>query len=161
MSEVLSVFLFQLFLCIAIFSTAEVPTFEEPPTLAMAYTRLLAGMFLQIQMSSELKEGMQKMKYALNHPWKMNQPQMAFFCGLFQATIIILVTLLNYFTIVSAESVIDVVMNFLALEVIAQLDDYFFVAHGNSELGKVMVLNADEQYSDLYKIEVTTSTDAA
>jgi len=70
-------------------------------------------------MSSELKEGMQKMKYALNHPWKMNQPQMAFFCGLFQATIIILVTLLNYYTIVSAESAIDVVMNFLALEVIA------------------------------------------
>ena len=55
-----------------------------------------------------------------------------------------LVTLLNYYTIVSAESVIDVVMNFLALEVIAKLDDYFFVAHGNSELGKVMVLNADE-----------------
>ena len=71
-----------------------------------------------------------------------------------------LVTLLNYFTIIAAETVIDIVMNFLALAVIAELDDFFFIAHGENELGKKMVLNEDKEYTDLYKIETTTSKDA-
>ena len=71
-----------------------------------------------------------------------------------------LVTLLNYFTIIAAETVIDIVMNFLALAVIADLDDFFFTAHGENELGKRMVKNDDGEYTDLYKIETTTSRDA-
>jgi hypothetical protein len=71
-----------------------------------------------------------------------------------------IVTLLNYYTIIAAETVIDIVMNFLALAVIAELDDFFFIAHGKNELGKRMVLNEDGEFTDLYKIETTTSIDA-
>ena len=71
-----------------------------------------------------------------------------------------IVTLLNYFTIIAAETVIDIVMNFLALAVIAELDDFFFIAHGKHELGKKMVLDEDDKYANLYKIETTTSMDA-
>ena len=103
---------------------------------------------------------MEKMKYVLNHPWKFDCVFQAWLAGLMQCSVIIVVTLLNYFTINSAETVIEIVMDFLALAVIAELDDFFFTSHNPKELGKKMVVNENEEYGDLYKIETTTSIDA-
>ena len=82
-------------------------------------------------MANELKQGMDKMKYALNHRWKFDNVIFAWSSGFFQTTSIAAVTILNYITILQAETVIDIVMNFLALAVIAELDDYFFVLHND------------------------------
>jgi hypothetical protein len=103
---------------------------------------------------------MEKMKYVLNHPWKFDCVGQAYMAGFMQCFVIIVVTLLNYFTIIAAETVIDIVMNFLALAVIAELDDFFFTSHGQKELGKRMVINDEDEFGDLYKIETTTSIDA-
>ena len=70
------------------------------------------------------------------------------------------VTFLNYFTIIDATSVIDIVMNFLALAVIAELDDYFYAIHDEDEFGVKMVRNKGGAYDSLYTIETTTSDDA-
>ena len=117
-------------LCGAILFTSEMPLYDKPPSIAVAFTRLMAGMFMQIKMSKELKEGLDKMKYAINHSWKFENERLAYLAGFFQSTTIIVVTILNYYTIIAATEVIDIVMNFLALAVIAELDDFFFEAHG-------------------------------
>ena len=117
-------------LCGAVLFTSEMPLYDKPPTIAVAFTRLMAGMFMQIKMSKELKEGLDKMKYAINHSWKFQNERLAYLAGFFQSTTIIVVTILNYYTIIAATEVIDIVMNFLALAVIAELDDFFFEAHG-------------------------------
>ena len=156
----ISIFIFQMVLCFGVWKTRVSVSSSLPPTIAFAITRMFAGLFMQIHMSRELKEGMDKMKYVLNHTWKFDNLTQAWLAGFFQCIIIMLVTLLNYFTIIAAETVIDIVMNFLALAVIAELDDYFFIAHGKSELGKRMVMNEDEEFTDLFKIETTTSRDA-
>ena len=50
-------------------------------------------------------------------------------------------------------------MNFLALMVIAELDDYFYVAHGYI-LPKQMVQHQDSTYAQLYMIHTTSSVNA-
>lgn len=160
LSETLSVFIFQMTLCVGLLSTNQLPEYNEPPSRAVAFTRLMAGMIMQIKMSSELRQGLDKMKFAINHPWKFDKMKFAFIAGFCQVTNIIVVTFLNYFTIIDATTVIDVVMNFLALEVIADLDDIFFAVHSGDEIGVQMVLNEDGLYDKLLTIETTTSDDA-
>ena len=89
--------------------------------------------------------------------WKFDAPRLAFAAGFMQSTAVFIVAILNYYTIVAATEVIDVVMNFLALLVIAEIDDFFFEAHSPEELGRKMVHNEDGEYDELYRIETTTS----
>lgn len=98
-SEVTTLFIFQIALCYLVLTTSEIPTYESPPSMAVAYTRLMAGMFMQIMMSRELKEGLDKMKFAINHPWKFENIYFAFCSGLMQTITIVLVTIINYYTI--------------------------------------------------------------
>ena len=77
---------------------------------------------------------MNKMKYLLNHPWKFEYPVRAYMSGLFQATSMILVTIVNYYVILVSEDILDVVMNFLALLVIADIDNFFFKTHSQRDL---------------------------
>lgn len=123
---------------------------SEPPLLTTAFTRFLAGLIMQVKMSKELKEGLTKMKYCLNHTWKFQKPIQAFLAGLLQTSMIMFVVILNYFAILLEENPIEIVMNFLALMVISELDDYFFEAHGDM-LIKEMISEQDV-YKELYKI---------
>ena len=159
-SETLSVFIFQMTLCAGLLATNELPEYRVPPSRAVAFTRLMAGMIMQVTMSQELKQGLEKMKFAINHPWKFDKVGVAFLAGFCQATTIMVVTFLNYFTIIDASSVIEIVMNFLALAVIAELDNMFFAVHGSGEVGVEMVKNEKGLYDELITKETTTSDDA-
>ena len=67
-----SIFFFQLVLCAGVWATRDSISSDLPPSMFIAFTRMMAGLFMQIHMSKELKEGMDKMKYVLNHPWKFD-----------------------------------------------------------------------------------------
>lgn len=95
-------------------------------------------------MTVDLKMGMAKMKFALNHKWKFMRWRYAYFAGLAQVIMSLLVAIISYFVIIFAESEIDIVKDFLALQVIAQLGGLFFeeyVVH--RELCKKIVCKAD------------------
>ena len=55
---------------------------------------------------------------------------------------------------------IDIVMNFLALTVVADLDDYMFSAHSDTELAKKIVLDEDKEYEGCFTVESTSSSKA-
>ena len=159
LSEMLGVYLFQIFMIYAVLSRSDLEISSEPPLLSTAFTRFLAGLIMQIKMSKELKEGLSKMKYSLNHYWKFHSPIMAFFAGFCQTSMVMLVVLLNFYSILLEDNPIDIVMNFLALVIIAEIDDYFFEAHGKIRC-KQMVQEQDETFASLYEIQTTTSIDA-
>ena len=54
LSEMISVYVFQICLCAALLLTLEMPEYEEPPAIDVIFTRFIAGMLLQIKMSNEL-----------------------------------------------------------------------------------------------------------
>ena len=68
---------------------------------------------------------MKMMKYATNHPWKFRSVLSAWLVGFSQFFMVICVEAINLIILVSNETVMDVIMNFLALVIIADFDDYF------------------------------------
>ena len=103
------------------------------------------------------------MKYSINHPWKFESWWGAFNCGLLQFTILLLVEFVSMMVLLLQQSVLDVLMNFLALTIITEFDDYLFETLYNdpiSHLIKDGVANfggKERQLSDIVKIETTTS----
>ena len=71
-------------------------------------------------------QGMNMMKYAMNHPWKFTNWQRAFFIGFSQAFMIFAVEAVNMIVLLTNHTMLDTVMNFLALVIIADFDDYLF-----------------------------------
>ena len=91
------------------------------------FARFIAGIMMHVAMTAELKMGIAKMKFVVNHMWRFEHPVTAFMTGFAQAWMIVLVTLLNYIVITArAQTVFDVVMDFLALVVISDFDNFFF-----------------------------------
>ena len=130
----------------------------EPVSWELAFTRLMAGIIMHTRMAEEFNSGLNKMKFALNHPWKFDSCWQAWVAGFLQTMILILVSVCNYLVIISMQNVSDVLINFLALLVISELDNFFYAAHGVQEFGKRIVLKSQAEYKELFTIETTTSS---
>jgi hypothetical protein len=98
---------------------------------------------MHVAMTHELKDGLAKMKFVVNHYWRFESPNIAFFTGYCQAFVIVLVTALNYIVIiVMSETVIDIAKDFTALMVISEFDNFFYEEHNSaSEISKKIVEN--------------------
>ena len=92
----------------------------------MAFARFITGISMHVVLTKDLKMGMAKMKFALNHKWKFMRWRFAYMAGLAQAIITVLVAVISYFVIIFAETELDIVKDFLALLVIAEVDSLFF-----------------------------------
>lgn len=109
-----------------------------------------------MQLQNEFNSGLQNMKFALNHAYRFDNPWISFLAGFLQASSIAVIEFVNLIVILTAKTYLDVVMNFMALAVIAEFDDAFFTALGtNDELMKL--INEPESFEDLYTIQITTS----
>jgi hypothetical protein len=75
------------------------PEEYDPPVFYVAITRVISGLVLQLILAREFHEGLMKMKFALNHEWKFENPYLAFTAGFFQTSAIITVTAVNYYAI--------------------------------------------------------------
>jgi len=84
--------------------------------------------------------GMAKMKFALNHKWKFRHWRSAFLSGYMQVLMVLIVTIISYFIIIFNDDIIEIVKDFLAIEVISALDDYFFSEHiDKSEVSRKVI----------------------
>ena len=79
------------------------------------------------------------MKYALNHVWRFEDWKIAYLAGLLQATIIIFIEFVNFLAILTSFTVLDVVMNFLALVVISEIDDFFYCSLRDEPLKELLI----------------------
>lgn len=94
------------------------------------------------------------MKYALNHVWRFENWKIAYLAGLLQASIIILIEFVNFLAILTSFTVLDVVMNFLALVVISEFDDFFYCSLRDEPLKELLI---DPCFCNLLVIERTSS----
>jgi len=99
LTEMFTIFIFQMLFIIGLVYQVEIPRKFEPPSLLTCFARFVAGMTMQIKMTRELREGMDKMKYATNHSWKFKNSNLAAISGFFQATVNLSVTILNFIII--------------------------------------------------------------
>ena len=123
----------------------------------IVFARFICGIVLHVSLSGELTQGMTMMKYAVNHHWKFVDYRMAYFTGFLQTSVVVAVELVNFVALITNTTVLDIVMNFLALVVIADFDDFFFSAVKDSELLDVIT---EDSYANFLIYQTTTSWDA-
>ena len=134
---------------------------EYPRDMFLVLARFLCAMFLHVSMADEAKQGFNMMKYAMNHMWKFKSWKTAFMIGFVQMCILILLEAVNLIILMTNDTVIGLIMNFLALVIISQFDDYFFVRREPvGELianGKLKIEGNKRYLSKILKIETTSS----
>ena len=118
------------------------------------FARFICGIVLHVALSAELKQGLGMMKYAVNHHWKFYNYKLAFLAGLLQASMVIFVESINFLALLTNFEVIGIVMDFLALVIIAEFDDFFYQAITSQDVTKVI---EEKQYKELLMIQTTTS----
>ena len=65
------------------------------------------------------------MKFSQNHWWKFYAPGLAWCCGLTQMSMVVSIEIVNLVILCSNKTVMEVIMNFLMLVIIAEFDDYY------------------------------------
>ena len=68
------------------------------------------------------------MKYAVNHPWKFINYRHAFLAGFLQMIMSVGVEFVNFLAVLDQTTFADMVMNFTALVIISEFDDFFYHA---------------------------------
>lgn len=71
-----------------------------------------------------------------------------------QMIMIVTVEMVNFLVILNSTSILDVMMNFMALAIIAEFDDFFFSALGNDPNKEILT---DPAYDDMFIIRRTSS----
>ena len=71
-----------------------------------------------------------------------------------QMTMIVTVECVNFVAILTSSTILNVIMNFMALAIISEFDDFFYSALGNDPNKEVLT---DPAYEDLFTIRRTTS----
>jgi len=128
-----------------------------PENYWIVSARFVCGVVLHMALQDELKQGLDNMKYSLNHRWRFEDYKVAYLSGFLQATVIYIVEMVNFLAILTSFTVLDIVMNFLALVVISEFDDFFYEALRNEPLQDLIT---DPAFEDLLMIERTTSRKA-
>ena len=99
---------------------------SELPDGQLVIIRSILGMFMHFLIDTDLVQGLDMMKYALNHPWKFRRWYMAFLIGLTQFGMAIMTEYVSIQVILSTSSYIDAVKDFIALIVVNDLDNFLF-----------------------------------
>ena len=125
-------------------------------------------------MTDEIKQGFEMMKFSNNHPWLFESWVSAFCVGLLQASVVISVEVVNLAVLNTNNTILDILMNFLALVIIADFDDMFFATVASDPMAKLISngeLEMEEdgrtnengnpiKLEDILKRKVTTSKEA-
>lgn len=122
-------------------------------------SRFICCVTLHMALGDELKQGLDCMKYAINHPWRFANWRLAFTAGLMQSSSVMLNEFVNILTILYSTNIMSVVMNFLALVVISDFDDMFYGGLRNESWKEF--LSDSDTYGELLMIERTSSARAA
>ena len=113
---------------------------------------------MHIKLAPELNQAMNIMKYSVNHSWKFDYYRIAFFAGFLQAIMVISVEVINFVNLLLTNQILEIVMNFLALAVIADFDDFFYNALFDNQFKRV--ITDSETYGNFLLIQTTTSKEA-
>ena len=159
-------FVMQVMLCALLLHEVDVannPEFGEfPKDYYIVFARFVCGIALHKGVKNEIFSGMQNMKFVLNHDYRFDSVGYAFLAGLMQVFCSMLIEVVNLLTILQRNTVIDIVMNFMALAVIIDFDDFFFSALGKNFIKKIITDQQEDEsnYKQLYMITKTTSKEA-
>lgn len=81
--------------------------------------RMCLAVMLHMCLIDDVLSGLNSMKFAINHPYLFENPKIAFFASLMKNSTAFLTELLNVFYLLETEDSLDMLANFVALQVIS------------------------------------------
>ena len=127
---------------------------EYPAGIDIVLCRFLCGIFLHTSLADELEQAFNFMKYSMNHPWKFHNWFAAFMVGFCQMMVLYLVETVNVALLLTNNTILEIIMNFLAIVIISEFDDYFFMSLRREPL-KDLISNGEMETEDGDKIELS------
>jgi len=109
-----------------------------PEGLNIVMCRFFCAVFLHITLTDEYRQAFELQKYAINHPWKFESWIRAFRVGFMQMFITLAVETTNLGILLTNSTIIDTIKDFIALVIISDFDDYFFLTVKNDSLGNLI-----------------------
>lgn len=159
--NVLIVWAFQICLTFFVVFRTEVPLdeiYKEQLSPEYGVTRLITQIVMHILIQKEFEQGLNMMKYAVNHTWKFRNTNLAFFAGFLQLSISVIIEVSNiYIVLANGQSQFDIIANFIIMLVIADFDNYFYAVRNIDSVNRLL---SDDKFSSIFTWETTTSYDA-
>jgi len=97
------------------------------------------------------------MKFALNHPERFHRPYVAFFVGMCRMWIVYGVQISNSIRVVGLCDVIDIVIGYVSVMALLEIDKFTFKALNEGLPFKSCVMCSDSEMPNALVIERTTS----
>lgn len=129
--------------------------------------RFLCSIFLHITLLDVFAQDLEMMKFALNHPWKFSSWGRAFRIGMWQLAVAFFTEVVNLAFTLSLITIVDVVSYFVAILVVSQFAQFFFLTVNKTlmgellQFGKVSCGGKMLSLDALTKIEATSSDQAS
>jgi len=111
---------------------------EYPTDYTIVLCRFLCVIFMHVSLAGELSQSLKMMNYACNHHWKFHSWFHAYFVGFSQMSVLVSVEIVNVAVVLTNTTVMDTIMNFLALVIISDFDDYYFQTVKDEPLSKLI-----------------------
>lgn len=129
------------------------------PLTEVVFARFFCCLVLHMQLANELQRGLNFMKFTTNHQYRFVNYKTAWFAGFMQASVSYIIEVANLLVILSSSTVLDVVMNFMALEIVSQFDNFFYAASVSRVIQEAVKDGGAvrDHFKPLYTITKTTS----
>jgi hypothetical protein len=105
---------------------------------AIIYARFICATILHLTLIEELHSALNNMKYVLNHQYIFEQPKVAFMVTFLHFVCTFMTETTNIFVILTSLYPLDIVLNFIAIAIIADFDNYVYASMRNENCKKLV-----------------------
>lgn len=114
--------------------TYQAALFTNEVSSIVMFCRFICGSILHLSLLEEVTTGLNNMKFVLNHQYLFQNYIQAWAVGFLQSLIVMAIELVNIEIILTSQTPVDVVYNFISLAIIAEFDDFVFSALRNEPM---------------------------
>lgn len=104
----------------------------------MNYARWICATILHLSIIDSVVGALERMKYVLNHSYIFENSKIAFTITLLEFIITITVEIANICIILTQFTPINIVLNFIAIAIIGQFDEYIYASLRNEPCKKLV-----------------------
>ena len=109
------------------------------------FARFICTTVLHLSLIDEVYQSLEMMKFCLNHDYLFRQEYLAFLIATFQLTAVLMVEICNVCIIMQSFIPTDIVLNFIAIAIIAEFDNYVFDAMRNESFKKMIEFKINQK----------------
>ena len=99
--------------------------------------RLFAAMILHLSLVQNVKAGLERMKFVINHEYLFANTFQAVFMPSLQYILIVIIETANMFLILESQQPLEVIGNFILLSILAEFDAMIYDSTGSQQLKKL------------------------